>query len=434
MAKFFQYNPEQAYLLPPSVRDVLGADHLCFFLRQVVSRLDLRVFYQEYGEEGGQAYAPEMLVSVWLYAYTLGMSSSRRLEQRMREDFAFRYLAAGAVPDYWTLNDFRRRHGRGLNDVFTQVVEVARGAQMGKLGHVAIDSTRIAANASRDRTDTEQALREARARIRREIRRWQKQCDADDPNEGAGSEVSGKVLAQLEQQLERIPERLERLRKSGLKKVSRTDPDSRFLRERGGFTLGYTATLAVSEDHLILAQQVSTATNDTELLLPLVEAVRRQGRRKPKRVSADSGFFSIDNLQALEEKGVDAYVPDSNLARWLNRGGRLRQRASNPVHRRMRRKLRDPAGRTVYQRRKAIVEPVIGVLKEQRGMRRFARRGLAQVAVELALAATAYNLTRIWRATESSGQRPFSESPWHHVNHDRVRRRNLWAIESSHRL
>ena len=266
MARFLDYNPDQAYLLPPSVQDVLGSGHLCFFVRRVVAKLNLDSFRNEYGEEGGPAYAPEMLVSVWLYAYALGVTSSRRLEQRIREDLAFRYLAGGAGPDHWTLNAFRRRHGKGLNDLFTRVVELARASGLGKLGHVAIDSTRIAANASRNRLDTEQALREARARIRREIRRWQKQCDADDPNEGAGSEVSGKVLAQLEQQLQRIPERLERLRKSGLKKLSRTDPDSRFLRERGGFTLGYTATLAVSEDHLIVAQQVTQETNDNEAL------------------------------------------------------------------------------------------------------------------------------------------------------------------------
>lgn len=398
MAKFLDYNPEQAYLLPPSVRDVLGPEHLCFFIWRVVSRLNLSAFRDEYGEEGGPAYAPEMLVAVWLYAYALGVTSSRRLEQRIREDLAFRFLAGGARPDHWTLNAFRRRQGKGLNDVFTQVVEVARTAGMGQLGHVAIDSTRIAANASRNRVDSEQALREARARIRRDIRRWHKQCDAEDPNEGAGMEVGRQVLTRLEEQLAGIPARLERLRKAGVKKLSRTDGDSRFLRERGGFTLGYTATLAVSEDHVILAQGVTQQSNDNELLLPTVEAVRRQCRRLPRRISADSGFFSLDNLRALEETGVDAYVPDSYLARWLNRGGRLRQRAADPELRRLRRKLRDPAGRAVYQRRKAIVEPVIGVLKEQRGMRRFARRGLRQVAVELALAATAYNLTHLWRA------------------------------------
>ena len=129
------------------------------------------------------------------------------------------------------------------------------------------------------------------------------------------------MITRLEQQRERIPERLERLRKSGLKKLSRTDPDSRFLRERGGFTLGYTATLAVSEDHLIVAQQVTQDTNDNEALLPMVDLVEQQCGEKLQRASADSGFFSLDNWKALEERKIDAYVPDSNLARWLNRGG-----------------------------------------------------------------------------------------------------------------
>ncbi len=394
MGKFLDYSPEQAYLLPPSVRDVLGAGHLCFFVRRVIAKLKLESFRTEYGAEGGPAYAPEMLVSVWLYAYALGVTSSRRLEQRLREDLAFRYLAAGAAPDHWTLNAFRRRHAKGLNDLFTQVVELARASGLGRLGHVAIDSTRIAANASRNRIDTEQALRDARARIRRDVRRWQQQCDADDPNEGAGNEVDRTVMERLEQQ--GIPERLERLRKSGLKKMSRSDPDSRFLRERGGFTLGYTATLAVSEDHLIVAQQLGQAATDNELLVPMVDLLEQQCRERPQRVSADSGFFSVANLQAMEERSIDAYVPDNNLARFLNRGGRLKQHACHPMHRRMRRKLRDPAGRAIYARRKAIVEPVNGILKEQRGMRRFRMKGLRKVALEWTLASIAYNLTRMW--------------------------------------
>ena len=137
--------------------------------------------------------------------------------------------------------------------------------------------------------------------------------------------------------------------------------------------------------------------NDNELLLPMVDRVEQRCGGNAQRVSADSGFFSLDNLRALEERKIDGYVPDSNLARWLNRGGRLRMRASDPAQRRMRRKLRDPAGRATYTKRKAIVEPVNGVLKEQRGMRRFRKRGLAKVAVEWALATTAYNLTRMWR-------------------------------------
>src|ERR1700680_2757390 len=113
--KFLPYEPDQAWLLPPSVKDVLGEEHLCFFVHQVVERLDLSAFAAEFSEEGQRPYAPALMIKVWLYAYTLQVTSSRRLEQRIREDLAFRYLAGGQTPDHWTLNDFRTRHRRALN-------------------------------------------------------------------------------------------------------------------------------------------------------------------------------------------------------------------------------------------------------------------------------------------------------------------------------
>jgi transposase len=397
MGNFLEYNPEQAYLLPPTVREVLGDEHLCFFVHGAVEKLDLREFTASYSDEGHPAYHPALLLKVWLYAYALGVTSSRRLEQRIREDLAFRYLAGGGAPDFWALNEFRKRHGRAINDAFTQVVELARRLGMGKLGHVAIDSTRIAANAAADSADSIEKLRAARAKIRKRIRSWQQQCAAEDPNEGAGTTVASTALREWQQQLEQIPVRLQQLKKSGLQKLSRTDADSRFLRERRGFTLGYTATVAISDDHLIVAQQVSQEVTDHGLLLPMVEAVQRTCRERPRRVSADSGFFSIDNVQAMEEKKIDAYVPDTNLARVLNRGGELKQRACHPAHQRMRRKLRSPSGRAIYLRRKALAEPMLGVLKEQRGMRRFRLRGLRKVAAEFALSSTALNLTRLWK-------------------------------------
>jgi transposase len=131
------------------VKDVLGKEHLCFFVHQVVEELDLRAFEPAYGEEGQPGYHPALMLKVWLYAYALQVTSSRRLEQRVREDLAFRYLAGGATPDFWTLNDFRRRHRRAINDLFLPVVEVARGWGTARLGHVAIDSTRVGANAGR---------------------------------------------------------------------------------------------------------------------------------------------------------------------------------------------------------------------------------------------------------------------------------------------
>lgn len=339
------------------------------------------------------------MLKVWLYAYALGVTSARRLEQRIREDLGFRYLAGSATPDFWALNEFRKRHGRAINQVFTQVVETARAAGMGRLGHVAIDSTRVAANAAADSTETIAHLRAERAKIRRAVRRWQQQCDADDPNEAPGTELGAEQMQRFQERLAEIPRRMERLQKAGVQRLSRTDEQSRFLRERKGFVLGYTATVAVSEDHLIVAQQVNQETTDHGLLLPLVQAVERGCGERPQRVLADSGFFTIANVRQMAAAGIDAYVPDSNSARELNGRGRggFHGRARDPVHRRLRAKLRSPAGRAVYGRRKAIVEPVFGVLKQQRGMRQFRRRGLARVGVEFSLAAIAYNLTRLWK-------------------------------------
>ncbi|MBZ5516869.1 MAG: transposase [Acidobacteriia bacterium] len=154
----------------------------------------------------------------------------------------------------------------------------------------------------------------------------------------------------------------------------------------------------MSEDHLIVEQRVTQAATDNASLLPVVEAVERRCGERPQKVSADSGFFSLENLRGLEARGIEGYVPDSNLARALKRRGRRHHagRLHHAEQRRMRQRLRSPAGRAVYERRKAIIEPVFGVLKEQRGMRRFRLRGLAKVGVEMALAASAYNLTRRW--------------------------------------
>lgn len=400
MSRFLPYSADQAYLLPPSVKDELGEDHLCFFVHRVVERLDLREFQQAYSEEGGALYAPGLMLKVWLYAYALGMTSARRLEQRLREDLALRYLAGGARPDNWALSAFRRRHARALNDVFTQVLELAGKLGLGRLGHVAIDSTRVRASAGRDRMESEAGLRRERARLRRQVRRWQQVCNQQDPDENAGLQVQ---VAELEQRLQQIPRRLERLRKSGLRQLSRTDADARFLRERGGWVLGYTADLAVSQDHLILAQRVTANAADNQSLVPMVEQVERHCGQVPQKVSADSGFFALANLQALKRRGVDAYVPDANLSYELKDKGRARgigahRQLRHREHRRLRQKLRSPAGKRIYQQRKAIVEPVFGVLKEQRGMRRFRLRGLGKVAVEFTLAATAYNLSRMYQA------------------------------------
>jgi transposase len=392
MGRFLPYEPDQAYLVPPSVKDELGEDHLCFFIHRAVEHMDLRSFEREYSVEGGELYHPALMLKVWLYAYAVGMTSARRLEQRIREDLGLRYLAGGARPDNWALSAFRRRHGRGLNDVFTQVLEMARGMKLGRLGQVAIDSTRVHAAASRNRLETEEQLRKERARLRRMIRQWQKLCDEDDPNEGAGMRLR---LGKLQEQLQAMPRRLEKLRKSGMKKMSRTDEDARFLRERAGFVLGYTAEAAVNEDHLIVGQRVTQNAADNHSLIPLVEEAERQSGTKAEKILADAGFFSLENIGELEARGLEVYIPDSNLARELNTGQRCPRMRLGKTQRRMRQKLRGPTGQAVYRRRKALVEPVWGTLKEQRGMRRFRLRGLEKVNIEFTLAAVSFNLTRL---------------------------------------
>src|SRR5438552_15761863 len=133
MTRFRTYSPEQAYLLPPSVKEVLPSGHLCFFLQQVVAKLDLERFEQEYSDDGGQLYHPALMLSVWMYAYATGITSGRALERRIGEDLALRYLAGGAQPDHWGLSAFRRRHPRAINDVFVQVLEFVRDQGFGKL-------------------------------------------------------------------------------------------------------------------------------------------------------------------------------------------------------------------------------------------------------------------------------------------------------------
>jgi transposase len=373
------------------VRDELGEKHLCFFVRGVIERLDMSVFEQSYSSEGGELYAPQLMLGVWLYAYALGITSARQVERRLVEDLAFRYLAAGARVDNWALSAFRRRHGRALNDAFTQVLEWAQQQGMVKLGRVAIDSTRVAANACKDCVDSEQALRDTRAHLRRQVRSWQKAADRDDQEPG-GLEVA---IGELNKALAEMPRRMERLKKSGLKKLSRTDEDARFLRQRGGFVLGYTGEIAVSDDHLIVAQRVTQNVTDNASLEPMLDQVEDRCGAPPGAALADSGFFSIANIEQMEQRNIDAYVPDSNLASELNLGTRCRVKARAPAHRRMRAKLRSPDGQAAYARRKAVVEPVFGVLKQQRGMRQFRTRGLQNVNNEFTLATLAYNITRL---------------------------------------
>jgi transposase len=388
MPTYQPYSPNQAELLPAHVKDVLGADHLCFLVHEVVEQCDLRAFESAEEDEGGQRpYDPRLMLKVWLYGFSVNVRTTRKLEQRIREDLGFRYLAGGAAPDHKTLSEFHRRHRTAIAEMFTEVLLFLRRAGMARVGTVAIDSTRIKAQASPNRIRSERQLAQE---LRQKVEDWQSQLD-DDPDREPGTRVG-------QEQIESVRQKLQQLRESGENKLSTTDPQARFLRERGRFVLGYTAELAVSEDHFIVAQRVTQSKNDNHTLIPLVDEVQRQCQSRPQRVLADSGFFCLENLRAMDARAIDVYLPDSNMARELQGGpaavGLGRMAVSDPHLRRMRHKLRSTQGRAWYKKRRALVEPVIGILKEQRGLRQFQRRGLAAVGVEWTLAAIAYNLVR----------------------------------------
>ena len=394
MSRFHHYDPEQMYLLPPSVAEVLSEQHLCFHVHRVVEALDVQEFERAYGPEGRLAYPPRMMLKVWLYAFCLQVHSTRRLEQRIGEDLALRYLSGGLRPDHKTLSEFLRRHRRGINDVFTQVLGMARRAGLAQLGHVAIDSSRIAANAARSSVVQQ---RHQRARDRLQVRRYQQKASQPDGDENGGVVLDAQQQQALSSQLE-AGTTLAPLPRPKLVQRSTTDPDSRFLRARDGWVLGYTADLAVSQDHFILATRVTQQATDNSSLIPMMVEVQRQCRSHAEKVSADSGFFSGKALEFFDQHGIDGYLPDNNLTHELNTGelaqGLGKSPIRNPKHQRMREKLRSPNGRQTYQKRQAIVEPVFGILKQQRGLRRFYRRGLLNVQTEWILTAIAYNIAR----------------------------------------
>lgn len=390
MPSYKPYRPEQAELLPLHVKDVLPENHLCFLVHEVVEKLDIAAFEAAYGEAGGESpYHPRMMLKVWLYAFALKVKSTRKLEQRVHEDLGFRFLAGGCAPDFKTLSEFLRVHRAAIVELFTQVLQMLRRAGLARVGEVAIDSTRIKGNASRERVVQRKLLQ-------KQVKQWMEEVE-DDPDRQPGRAVS-------QEERQRVLEQLQQLAEMGEEKMSLSDPEARFLRTRQGFELGYTAEIAVSEDHFIVAQQVTQNKTDNASLLPMVEEVERQCRERPRRVLADSGFFSAENLQQLEERGIDGYVPDSNLASELNGKRQAEELDRGPVRQqamhRMRQKLRSAAGRQRYHRRKELVEPMIGSLKEHGGMRQFQRRGLLLVAVEFTLANIALNLKRWHRVRQ----------------------------------
>lgn len=431
MAKTYRrYLPEQDLLLPPSLRDWLPENHLAYFVSDLIDQLDLNSIegYYEQEERGYPPYHPRMMTKILVYGYCVGVFSSRKLEKRLQEDVAFRVLAAGNEPDFRTICDFRKIHVQAMEGLFQKVLRMALELGAMKMGRVAIDGSKVKANASKHKAMSYRRMKEDEKRLRQEVRRLLEQAEAIDAAEDAqyGPENRGD---ELPAELGRREERLRRIReaKRALEERARaeaeaegknreeqakvkpeaqtqynfTDPESRIMKGPDGFLQGYNAQIAVEPAlQLIVGQDVTPQANDKQQLLPMMQKVKEQSGQKPMVVLADNGYFSEANLRGAAKRRVEAYVAvgkqkHSQTVPPCPRGPL--PKSATPLDR-MRRKLQTKAGRAIYARRKAIVEPVFGQIKQRQGFRQFLLRGIQKVRGEWALVCMTHNILKVHRA------------------------------------
>jgi len=446
----------QSLLFPPSLHDWLPEGHVARFLVDVVSALDLSAIYVSYEERDGRgmsAYAPAMMVRVLLYGYATGVYSSRKMEAKTYEDVAFRYLSADAHPDHDTLSEFRKRHLEALAGLFTQALLLCEKAGLVKLGHVSIDGTKIKAKASKHKAMSYARMGETEQRLKAEIEALLKQAEATDaaedaqygkgrrgdelPEELARRESRLKKIAQAKAECEqearekaereraeaeaKLAERRAQEQHTGKKMRGReakvpdpeqaqpeakaqrnfTDPDSRIMPDganKGSFLQGYNAQAAVDATaQVIVAADVTQETNDNRQLLPMLDQVKQNMGRSPEAASADAGYWSEANATDESVVGIDLHIATGRE----KHEGTIETATESPPHQAtvreaMRHKLRTEAGRSIYKMRKAIVEPVFGQIKEQRGFRRFNLRGLDNVRHEWKMVCLASNLLKLF--------------------------------------
>lgn len=427
MAKSYRaYLPEQDLLLPPSLREWLPEDHLAYFVSDVVDQLDLRAIESVYEEEerGQPPYHPRMMTKILLYGYCVGVFSSRRMQKKLAEDVGFRVLAAGNEPDFRTISDFRKLHLGVLQGLFDQVLQIALQAGTMKLGRVVLDGSKVKANASKHKAMSYGRIQEEQKRLKEEVRRLFEQAEAADAEEDElygrdrrGDELPAE-LARRETRLQRIREAKraleERAREQAKSKgepeekakpeakmqYNFTDPESRIMPGADGFVQAYNTQIAVEpEFQLIVGQRVTQAANDKQQLMPMMEAIREQAGPKPQEVLTDSGYCSDANLKYLEKKKIEGFVAtDRESYRDRHQPGPrgpLPQDATRVD--RMRRKLQTQVGAAIYSRRKTVVEPVFGQIKEARGFRRFLLRGLGKVQGEWAMICLTHNILKLHR-------------------------------------
>jgi transposase len=426
MAKTYRsYLPNQDFLLPPSLRDWLPEDHLVYFVSDLVDELDLSAIMTVYEDEerGFPPYHPVMLTKVLVYAYCVGIFSSRRIQRRLAEDVGFRVLAAGNQPDFRTIADFRKTHLTALTGFFEQVLRLAHEMGAPQLGRVALDGSKVKANASKHKAMSYKRMGEKQRQLRAEVAQLLAQAEAADTAEDTqfgtsrGGDDLPAELHRRESRLERIRE-AKRVLKARAKEeaiaagqpaesakpdakaqYNFTDPESRIMKGPDGFVQAYNVQVAVNDLQLIVGQAVTQETNDKRQLLPMITVIERQSGDTPTQLLADAGYCSDPNLTAIADTPIDAYISTRKQTHGERPGpcprGPLPQTAT--IIDRMSRKLHTQAGAAVYAARKAIVEPVIGQIKQARGFRQFLLRGFEKVQGEWSLVCTTHNILKLYR-------------------------------------
>lgn len=422
---FREWNPEQRLLLPPSVEEFVPAGDLAHFVRDLVQQtLDLSAITNEYREERGfPPYHPVMMTALLLYAYCQGLYSSRRIARACAQRVDFMAVTALNRPDFRTISDFRKRHLAALGQLFVQVLKLCARAGLVKLGHVALDGTKLKANASRHKAMSYKRMTESEARLAAEVGSWLEQAAATDAaedeqyGEGRRGDELPDWVANKQRRLEKIREAKAALEAEAREQAAEqtqpgggrppkppadnaqrnfTDPDSRIMKVAGGFEQAYNAQAAVDADsQVIVAHQLTNQGADAPQLPAMLAQIKANTGHQAAELSADAGYCSERNLREVNRRHINAYIATGRQRHGQAHATGEHPPATGPRTAAMWRKLRRGGWRSRYRLRKQTVEPVFGLMKHARGFRQLLLRGLTNVQGEWALLCTAHNLLKL---------------------------------------
>jgi transposase len=428
---FRDWDIEQLMMFPPSVQDFVPPGHLAHFVRDTISEaLDLSAILNCYSEERGYPpYHPAMMTALLLYSYCQGIYPSRRIAKACQERVDFMAVSAMQTPDFRTISDFRKRHLAALDELFVQVLRLCQEAGLVKLGHVALDGTKVKANASKHKAMSYERMKKAEAELQAIVSGWLRQAETSDlrDDQEHGAELSGEELPDWvrdkQRRLNKIREaraRLEaeaqasekgtdeksggsgrpRKNEPGTPKDSAqsnfTDPQSRIMKSHDGFIQGYNAQAAVDADsQVIVARTLTNNASDQQQLAPIVAQIKENTKRQAQELSADAGYCSEDNLKELNRRHINGYIATGRQKHGEPAAARERKIKLGTRAYAMWQKLRRGGRRSRYRLRKQTVEPVFGQIKQGRGFRQFVLRGICKVSAEWSLICTAHNLLKL---------------------------------------